>query len=88
MKLIRPISEKKRMELEQELEQERRRFLNASQQAASRIRHDLTPIQWIKGAPMMAALMIGAFGFASAQMLKKRRSELPRIPPSRTRTLR
>jgi hypothetical protein len=85
MKLIesvRPVSNAKRAELEQELEEEKARFKNASQEAVDAIRTGLSVKTLIDEHPVEAAiaLLIGGFAIARALQQRRRRNAEPTGP--------
>lgn len=67
MKLIRPISEKKRRILEEELETQKKRFANAARQSAEKIRLDLSLVKVLREHPLQSATVLALGGFIVAQ---------------------
>ncbi len=63
MKLIHPINETKRLELEQELDFQKTRFLEASRHSWEIIRHDLSIQSWIYNYPLESIFLAAASGF-------------------------
>jgi len=60
--------------LEEELEQEKARFLDASRRAAGAIRQDLKISNWFRQYPMESALAIIGIGFFAGYVIQQKRS--------------
>jgi hypothetical protein len=60
--------------LEEELEQEKARFLDASRRAAGAIQQDLKISNWFRQYPMESALAIIGIGFFAGYVIQQKRS--------------
>lgn len=76
MKLIRPISEEKRRNIEEELEIQKKRFANATRQTAEKIRIDVSILKLWRDRPLQTATVLAVGGFVAGQLLSSLHSGL------------
>ncbi len=71
--LIRPINYQKRLELESELEAEKRRLAQASGRAATRFRSSVLERRWFNEHPLETTFMILLGGYCAARWVDRQR---------------
>ena len=68
-----PITEKRKIELEAELEMQKKRFLSSSKKGMEALRGNLSVATWLKSYPRESAIVILLGGFVAARMIRARR---------------
>jgi hypothetical protein len=63
----------KQDEIELQLREEKKKFVDASRKAARAIRHDLNIFNWLKQYPGESAILIIAAGFVLGYVVQRKR---------------
>jgi hypothetical protein len=71
MKLIKPISEERRRQLEEELELQKKRFSEATQSTSDALTKSLSVLDWFRRHPRELAAVSFATGLLAAQYLNR-----------------
>lgn len=72
MKLVRPVSEEKRRELQRDLEAQEQRLRAAASRAADALQQNLSIAKWIQQYPVESALFLVAGGIAIGRFFSKK----------------
>lgn len=76
MKLVHPISEQKKKELEQEIENQKQRLREATAASVEKIKKDLSAKEWIRNYPIQSAVLLTIGGFFAVQYLNSKRQNI------------